>query len=34
VSHFSLGNAFVIVEHEGDVIFGEDNRYVLIGGCC
>jgi hypothetical protein len=34
VSHFSLGNAFVIVEHEGDLIFGEDNRYVLIGGCC
>jgi hypothetical protein len=33
-NNFALGNAFVTVDHEGDLIFGEDNRYVLIGGCC
>jgi hypothetical protein len=33
-NNFALGNAFVTVEHEGDLIFGEDNRFVLIGGCC
>ena len=33
-NNFAQGNAFVTVQHEGDLIFGEDNRYVLIGGCC
>jgi hypothetical protein len=33
-NNFAQGNALVTVEHEGDLIFGEDNRIVLIGGCC
>ena len=33
-NNVAQGNAFVTVEHQGGLIFGEDNRLVLIGGCC
>jgi hypothetical protein len=34
VADFALGNVLAVVNHEGDLFFGEDNRYVLVGGGC